>query len=76
MDELKFWKIIRLRDKTTHYGTFFRQVELHSGKLKIRLLVRTGKLSSNLKLLPSLYLTTVKHAVGEGRGLGPGGGGG
>ena len=28
----------------------FGQVELHSGKLKIGLLVRMGKLSSNLKL--------------------------
>ena len=28
----------------------FGQVELHSGKLKIRLLVRLGKLRSNLKL--------------------------
>ena len=50
MDQLEFWRNIPLCDKTIQLWYFFGQVELHSGKLKIRLLVRTGKLSLNLKL--------------------------
>ena len=37
----------------------FGQVELHSGKFKIRLLVRTGKLSSNLKLYTAVTIKSV-----------------
>ena len=39
----------------------FAQVEFHMGKLKIRLLVQTGKLSSNLKLYTDFVCQALKQ---------------
>ena len=50
MDKLKFWRNIPLCDKNIHYGTFSGKLNYIRSSLKIRLLIRTGKLSSNLKL--------------------------
>ena len=62
MDKLKFWRnippVIKLFIMVDSY--FFGQVESHPGKLKTRILVRTGKLSSNLKLYTVLVTPSLQ----------------
>ena len=43
---------------SSHYGTNFGQVHFHLGKLKMRLLVRMGKLNWNFELYTEFYATT------------------
>ena len=40
----EIFNLYAFQDQSIHYGTFSGQVIFHSGKLKIRLLVRMGKL--------------------------------
>ena len=49
MDKLKSEQTI-VCHKYWKHGTVFGQVDFHPGKLKIKLLVRMGKLSSKLRL--------------------------
>ena len=54
MDKLKFQNKF-LFIKSNHYDTIFGQADIHPGKLKMGLLARMSKLSSNLKLYTVQY---------------------